>query len=168
MQSVNSYPVRPPADTGARRDAVRRLIQERNVRSQMELAELLLAVGIRATQATLSRDLKALRVAKVPEADGYVYRMPGSSVHLDAVADDAVKLQLAAFVTTVKVVNNLVLVRTPPGNANGVGRALDQTGWPEVEGTIAGDDTVLVITGSKPKAYRFVEKLSKVMRRELD
>ena len=68
-------------------------------------------------------------------------------------------VELEAFVQDVKVINILALVITPPGNAHGVGRAIDLLGWPEVEGSIAGDDTVLIVTRTSGKALEFRRRL---------
>lgn len=155
-------------DAAARREAIRRLLQTRRVHNQQELAELLEAEGLQATQATLSRDLKALRVAKVPGEDGYVYRLPEAVAVEQPAPEERVRFELVAFITGVKQVNNLVLLRTPPGSAAGVGRALDQLGWTEIEGTIAGDDTLLVVMNTKGQAKKFVQKLSQITRRGLD
>jgi transcriptional regulator of arginine metabolism len=77
------------------------------------------------------------------------------------------RLEIEAFVQEVKVVGNLVLVRTPPGNAHGVARALDLLGWPEVEGTLAGDDTILVVAQSAARAERFRKRLYQLAGRRL-
>jgi transcriptional regulator of arginine metabolism len=72
-------------------------------------------------------------------------------------------LELEAFIREVRPVGNLVLVRTPPGNAQGVGRAIDGLGWSEVEGTISGDDTVLVVVGSTQNAMLFCQRLTELV-----
>src|SRR5688572_5731880 len=112
---------RGDADAAARRQAVRDLVAKGVVGSQAELARLLADQGFNTTQATLSRDLKALRIGKVPaDGQGYVYVLPSSPVAEARNLGLATPLELEAFVREVRPVGNLVLVRTPPGNAQGV------------------------------------------------
>ena len=147
----------------ARRQVIVDLIAEQQIGSQAELVRLLARRGHRVAQATLSRDLRSLGVGKVP-VDGvtrYVLPQPGHEV-LDA---ERRQLEIEAFVQEVRLVQNLALVRTPPGNAHGVARALDLMRWDEIEGTLAGDDTILVITGSAAAAKRFRQRLGEAAGR---
>jgi transcriptional regulator of arginine metabolism len=120
------------------------LIRERSVRSQTELAELLAADGIQVTQATLSRDLEELHAVKVSGA----YLIPEDGKRPLREAEQAparlVRL-LRELLTGVDASGNLVVLRTPPGAAQFLARALDRSGVPDVVGTIAGDDTILVV-----------------------
>ena len=150
-------------DTLSRRRAIADLVAAHRIASQSELARLLRQRGFRATQATLSRDLKALGVGKVPVGGEACYVLPGPSRELLDRRTQEIEIQ--TFVQEVKVVHNLVLVRTPPGNANGVGRAIDLLGWREVAGTLAGDDTLLVVTGSRAQAQRFRKRLGELAGR---
>ncbi|MCI0547599.1 MAG: arginine repressor [Candidatus Rokubacteria bacterium] len=144
-----------------RRRVVAELIASRPVGSQAELARLVRARGIRATQATLSRDLKNLGIGKVPASEGaYLYVLP--SPPSEAPDHDRQRLEIRTFVQKVTVVGNLVLVHTPPGNATGVSRSIDLMRWPEVEGTIAGDDTILVVARSPKGARAFQRRLAQV------
>jgi transcriptional regulator of arginine metabolism len=121
--------------------------------SQEDLARALARAGISVTQATLSRDLRSLGVIKRPDPDGKpVYELPGPAV--EALDRQRQLLDLRAFVNEVRVAQNLVVVRTPPGHANGVGRALDLAAIEGLVGTVAGDDTVLVIMEDTPAAKR--------------
>ena len=149
-----------------RRAAIVDLVSERPVRSQAELGRLLRQRGIQATQATLSRDLRSLGVGKVPAPDGSRYVLPGPS--RDVVDARRRQIELETFVQSVRVVANQVLVRTPPGNAHGVGRALDLLGWDEVAGTLAGDDTVLVVTESPAAARAFRRRLGQLVGRSFE
>lgn len=150
----------------SRRAAIVELVAERPVRSQAELARLLRQRGIQATQATLSRDLHSLGVGKVPSADGSRYVLPGPS--RDVIDARRRQIELETFVQSVRVVGNQVLVRTPPGNAHGVGRALDLLGWSEVAGTLAGDDTVLVIVETTAAARAFRRRLGALVGRSFE
>jgi transcriptional regulator of arginine metabolism len=152
-------------DGVSRRQTIVEILSERRISSQAELARLLQRRGFHATQATLSRDLKSLGVGKVP-VDGKTYYMlplPPREV-LDVHRQ---RLEIEAFVQEVKPVQNLVIVRTPPGNAHGVARALDLLGWSEVEATLAGDDTILVVTQTSATAARFCRKLAELAKRRL-
>jgi len=141
-----------------RRDAIVDLVGSRRIGSQAELASLVRRRGFRAAQATLSRDLKSLGIGKRPSSEGSYYALPAAPQEiLDSHRRD---LEIASFVLNVRAVQNLLLVRTPPGNANGVGRAIDLFGWPEVAGTVAGDDTVLVITETRAAAERLRRRLA--------
>ncbi len=120
--------------------------------------------GFRVTQATLSRDLKSLGIGKAPaEGRSYAYVLPSPARELLDVG--RMRLEVQAFVQEVRLVKNLVLIRTPPGNAHGVGRAIDLLGWSEVEGTISGDDTLLVVTRSPARAERFRARLAELAGR---
>ncbi len=126
--------------------------------SQDELARALSREGVEVTQATLSRDLRSLGVIKRPGPDGRpAYEMPGPAV--EQLDRDRQMLDLRAFVNDVRIAQNLVVVKTPPGHANAVGRAIDLQGFGEVVGTIAGDDTVLVVVANDASARRFRKRL---------
>lgn len=140
-----------------RRDAIVDLVRGREVASQSDLAGLLARRGFEVTQATLSRDLRSLGIGKRPGAGGAFYVLPDDSREI--VDARRREIEIESFVIEVRVVQNLVLVRTPPGNANGVGRAIDLYGWPEVAGTVAGDDTVLVVTATRSAAQRLRKRL---------
>jgi transcriptional regulator of arginine metabolism len=141
-----------------------RLLGGRRFSSQEELAGALSREGIEATQATLSRDLRSLGVGKRPDANGKtVYALPGpASETLDR---DRQLLDLRAFVNDVRVAQNLVVVRTPPGHAHGVGRAIDLAEYEGVIGTVAGDDTILVIVEQGAKARRLKKHLDALAQR---
>jgi transcriptional regulator of arginine metabolism len=113
---------------------------------------------VRVTQATLSRDLKSLGIGKVPAQEGsYVYVLPSAPTEL--LDSHRQRMEIETFVQGVKRVGNLVIVHTPPGNATGVARAIDLMRWPEVEGTIAGDDTILIVTRSAQRAEAFRKRV---------
>jgi transcriptional regulator of arginine metabolism len=149
-----------------RRQAIAELVQNRSVGTQAELARILRRQGFRVAQATLSRDLKSLGIGKVPVPDGgTVYTLPSAAPEwLDARRR---RIEIESFIQGVKVVGNLVLVSTPPGNAHGVARAIDLMRWGEVLGTLAGDDTILVVTRSAKQARAVRGRLSELTGRIL-
>ena len=113
-----------------------KLIHSEHPHTQEDLAKALRAIGIPATQVTLSRDIRELGLVKT--ANGYARGVPES-------AGPDVMAIAREYVQDVRVAQNLLVLRTPAGHANSVAVALDNANWPEVTGTIAGDDTVLVI-----------------------
>ena len=128
-----------------RQAAIVRLVRRDRVESQEQLRELLGAEGFEVTQATLSRDIRELGLAKVSDPDG-------GSFYSASPTGDAVHPPLAQLVQTllltVEGVGALVVLRTTAGSANTLGSALDYEGWHEIIGTIAGDDTLLLICRS--------------------
>ena len=144
----------------ARRGLVRRLVGTYEVRSQAHLLELLAERGHHVTQATASRDLDAIGAVKV-HADGesvYTVVSPDGEI----VAASALAAMIARFVTTIVPTGNLVVVRTPPAAAHLVGSAIDREGVVGVAGTIAGDDTLLVVVAEEDTARAVAERLEKI------
>ena len=141
------------------------LVSEENIGSQAELARLLRQRGIRATQATLSRDLRDLGIGKRPVSGRTSYTLPAPAG--DVIDVPRRRMEIEAFIRKARRVGNLALVRTPPGNAQGVARSIDLMAWPEVAGTIAGDDTILVVTIGPAKARHFVKRLEAMTGRSL-
>ncbi len=137
-----------------RQGQILKLIRTRRVHTQEELAQSLRELGIPATQVTLSRDLRELRLAKT--ADGY--RQLGA----DAPGPDFAGLA-GEFVQDVRAAQNLLVLKTSPGNANTVAAALDREQWPEVVGTIAGDDTILIVLPDAAAAEEFRARLMRLL-----
>ncbi len=130
------------------------LLGKRQFSSQEELAQALSRARMPVTQATLSRDLRSLGVGKRPGARGKpVYQLPGPAT--EALDRERQLLDLRAFVNEVRIAQNLAVVRTPPGHANGVARAIDMLAFDHVVGSVAGDDTVLVVMHDRTSALRF-------------
>ena len=143
---------------------IAQLLSGQRFSSQEDLARALARAGTSVTQATLSRDLRNLGVIKRPDVEGKsAYELPGPAV--EALDRQRQLLDLRAFVNEVRVAQNLVVVRTPPGHANGVGRALDLAGLEGIVGTVAGDDTVLVIMEDTPAARRAKRHLDTLAQR---
>lgn len=141
-----------------RHAAIRDLIQRHDVGSQEELRQLLLKRGWDVTQSTLSRDLRELRLARIPGSDGSVrYSEPDSAEDYRTPALEGLLPQL--FVS-IDGVSELILLRTLPGGAQAIAEAVDNREWPELLGTIAGDDTILIICRSAQAR----EKLTKRIR----
>jgi transcriptional regulator of arginine metabolism len=135
------------------------LVRSRQIHSQEELRELLSLDGIRVTQATLSRDVHELQLVKVTGPNGRSHYAP--PLEGDVLRPHLEQL-LSTLLVSVDGVNNLLVVRTPAGSASAVGSALDRQDWGEVVGTIAGDDTILVIARSETGRRALSRRLRKL------
>jgi transcriptional regulator of arginine metabolism len=135
------------------------LLGEHPITNQSQLVELLAAEGVSATQATVSRDLDDLGAIKVRVPGGEtVYAVP--ELPKDQLApEDHLRRVLGDWVVEVAHSANLVVLRTPPGSAHVVGSALDRAGLVDVIGTVAGDDTVLVVAGEKAGGATVADQL---------
>ena len=128
-----------------RQHAIAKALEQTQVTNQAQLVEVLAGVGIRATQATVSRDLEELGAVKVRVPGGdTVYAIP-ELPHEQRAPEDHLRRVLSDWIVDVVSSGNLVVLRTPPGSAHVVGSALDRAGLPDVIGTVAGDDTLLVV-----------------------
>ncbi len=128
-----------------RQHVVAQLLERGVVTSQAQLVDLLAAEGVQATQATVSRDLDELGAVKIRVAGGETaYALPELPARL-VVPEDHLRRVLGEWAVEVAWSGAIVVVRTPPGSAHVVGSALDRSAFPGVIGTVAGDDTVLVV-----------------------
>ncbi|KAB1927162.1 arginine repressor [Micromonospora noduli] len=159
-----------PLTRAARHARIVELIRDRTIRSQTELADLLAADGVGVTQATLSRDLEELGAVKVRGGDGpAVYLIPedGQRPLRDAEAAPARLVRLLReLLNGVDSSGNIAVLRTPPGAAQYLASALDRAGLPEIVGTIAGDDTILVVAREAVGGAALGDKLAGWARRE--
>ena len=136
-----------------RQDEILKIVAEHSIGTHEELMKALEKRGFKVTQATVSRDIKDLRIVKVPSASGAVYALPQEG----AGADNSM------FTNSVKSVKNAlhtVVIRTQPGMAGGVGAAVDGEWGDMMLGTIAGDDTVLVIAENEAAAQTLCESIT--------
>jgi transcriptional regulator of arginine metabolism len=115
------------------------------VASQDELRRQLVHLGVRVTQATLSRDLRELRLVKTAEG----YRPLSAAAAEETSSVPALARALKEFLLDVRPAQNMLVLKTPPGGAQPIAAALDAERWKEVAGTLAGDDTVLIVTPSR-------------------
>ncbi len=138
-----------------RKRAILDLIRTHRVTSQEALRGLLKDLGIEVTQATLSRDMTELRLVKVMGSDGGAhYSLPEGGEYTPPL-----ETLLPTLFVSAESAANLMVVRTMTGGAQAVGLAIDSEEWPEVLGTIAGDDTVLVILREAQKAGAVLRRL---------
>ena len=156
---------RPPSDPpkssmtkAARHAKIITLLEQREVRSQSELAELLADDGVQVTQGTLSRDLVEIGALRVRSSGEGGDRTP----HVGEFASFEARLArlCAEILVSAQASANLVVLRTPPGAAQYFASAVDRVGWESILGTIAGDDTILLITrspsGGNHTAHQFL------------
>jgi transcriptional regulator of arginine metabolism len=142
-----------------RQHRIARLLQDHAVSSQAQLVELLAAEGVLATQATVSRDLDELGAVKVRMAGGdLLYAVPEYEDRVEP--EEHLKRVFGEWVVEVAHSANLVVVRTPPGSAHVVASAVDRAGLAGVVGTVAGDDTVLVVADERSGGARLAKRLS--------
>lgn len=156
-----------PTTKAARHALIGQIVARETIRSQNELSQALAARGVSVTQATLSRDLVELRALKVRTGDGVVYTLPpeGGAYHAQRVAEQEESLARrlerlsAELLVAAESAGNQVVLRTPPGAAHFYAAALDHSILPGVLGTIAGDDTVLVVTRDEAAAESTAARL---------
>jgi transcriptional regulator of arginine metabolism len=129
-----------------RQHRILRILEAQAVSSQVQLAQLLEAEGIVATQATVSRDLEELGAVKVRIPGGTMaYAIPDFTRGERTSSDDHLKRLMSEFVLEVAHSANIVVLRTPPGSAHVVGSAIDRAGLADILGTVAGDDTLFLV-----------------------
>jgi transcriptional regulator of arginine metabolism len=143
-----------------RQRAIRDLVGQRPIRTQQELAAALRERGFRATQATISRDVKELGLAKGGHAPTRVYVLPPRLVEAEVSGEDRLRRLLGDLPVQVREAGLLLVVRTLPGSAHAIAAALDRAAWPEVEGSIAGDDTVFIAVGDRAALQRVKRRLA--------
>ena len=133
-----------------RQGQILKLVRSKSIRTQEDLAKALKTLGIEATQVTLSRDLRDLGLAKSPT--GYFQAAPEPG-------GPSLATMASEFLQDARAAQNLVVLKTSPGHANSLAVALDRESWPEIVGTIAGDDTILVVTPDPASAEKARKKL---------
>jgi transcriptional regulator of arginine metabolism len=144
-----------------RQAAILSLIREERVTNQEELRTHLQARGFDVAQATLSRDVRELRLVKVPGADGSShYTLPDEWENAPPLED-----LVPTLMTGVEASDNLLVVRTLNGGAQAVAGAIDWEEWPEILGTVAGDDTILIVLREAAHAKTVIQRLNRVGQR---
>jgi transcriptional regulator of arginine metabolism len=147
-----------------RQQAVRDLIEGRAIRTQQELAASLRERGFRVTQATVSRDVAELGLIKSMRNGVAAYAMPSRPADAEVSGEERLGKLLHAHPIEVRQAGMLLVIRTIPGSAHAVAAALDRARWPEVVGSIAGDDTLFVAFADGPSLERIRERLVRLSR----
>ena len=139
-----------------RQQAIVRLIESSQISSQEDLKRLLAAEGLVVTQATLSRDLRDLGVVRAPGDNGARYLLP------EMVSDEAkpsLEMLLPQLFSHIDGVSELIVLHTLPSGAQPIAEAVDAQGWPEVMGTLAGENTILIVCRSSEARLALTERL---------
>ena len=145
-----------------RQVAILDIIEKQDIETQEELAEALRKRGIAVTQATVSRDIKELLLLKVLSPHGvYKYATADKAEH--GLSDRLIRM-LTDSVLSITSANNLIVVKTLSGSANVAGEALDSMHWPEVLGTLAGDNTILMIIRSNEEVPVIISRIQDLMK----
>ena len=147
----------------AKRQAlIREIVENQSIQTQEELADALAARGMVVTQATVSRDIKEMHLLKVlSEEGGYRYATMDKS---EQGMNERLIRMLADSVVDMSSANNLIVIHTLPGSAHVAGEAVDSLRWPEVLGTIAGDNTILVIVRSNEDVDAVLRRFRGIVR----
>ena len=143
----------------ARQRAIRDLVDQRPIRTQQELAAALREQGFRTTQATISRDVAELGLVKAGREGIQAYALPPRLVEAETSGEDRLRKLLADLPVELREAGLLVVVKTLPGSAHAIAAALDRARWPEVAGSIAGDDTVFVACVDRASLQRVKSRL---------
>jgi arginine repressor len=145
-----------------RQSAILEIIDNHDVETQDQLSEILGSMGFEVTQATISRDIKELKLVKVQgESGAYKYAVAGKG-QLGKL--DVFKRVFRETVVSVEQAASLVVVRTMTGSANAAAEAVDEMDMPEVAGSLAGDNTIFIAVKQEGMQKRVVEELGKMMR----
>jgi transcriptional regulator of arginine metabolism len=142
-----------------RQGQILKLIAGQAVASQDDLRRRLGHMGVRVTQATLSRDLRELKLVKT--AEGYRSLTAGSE---EAAAPAPLARALQEFLLDMRPAQNLLVLKTPPGGAQPLAAALDAGRWKELAGTLAGDDTILIVTPSRTARAAIQKRMEDLLR----
>lgn len=139
-----------------RHNEIIKLITEKNVGTQEELTFLLIEKGFDVSQSTVSRDIKELNLIKIESETGYKYAK--AEINENNISPQIINL-FKQITLTIEIANNLIVIKTLSGNASAAGMAIDEMKLSQVIGTVAGDDTVLVITKSNTDAEIILKSL---------
>ncbi len=145
-------------NTKKRRELVKRVITNEKISTQEELASRLRAMGIEATQSTVSRDIQDLRLIKVGSVGNRYYALPAEKEKLKA--NDTMVNMYRNVVTSTDQTTNMVIIHTIPGMAQALCATMDKLNWDGIAGTLAGDDTILIIARNETIAVEIKEALT--------
>ena len=145
-----------------RQRSIRDLIEQRTIRTQQELAAALRERGFQATQATISRDVAELGLVKRSRGGTVAYALPPRLIEAETSGEDRLRTLFADLPAEIREAGLLLIVRTLPGSAHAIAAALDRARWPEVIGSIAGDDTVFIAFADRSSLSRIKQRLSRL------
>jgi transcriptional regulator of arginine metabolism len=145
-----------------RQRAIRDLVDQRPIRTQQELASALRERGFRTTQATISRDVAELGLVKASREGIQAYALPRRLVEAETSGEDRLRKLLGDLPVELRDAGMLLIIKTLPGSAHAIAAALDRARWPEVAGSIAGDDTVFVAFADRAARQRVKSRLARL------
>jgi transcriptional regulator of arginine metabolism len=155
-----------------RQRAIRDLVTSRPVGSQREVVDALSAQGFDVTQATVSRDITELGLVKAPRADGHVYVSPelvgglaGAAAAVQVASDERLERILADIPVTIGRSGLILVLTGTPGTASVIAQAIDESSLREQEGTLAGDNTLLVLFADEPRLARWLMRFQAIQAR---
>jgi transcriptional regulator of arginine metabolism len=149
-----------------RQRAIRDLVEQRTIRTQQELAEALRERGFRTTQATISRDVAELGLIKSGRGGKQAYAIPPRLREAETTGEDRIRTLLRDMPVEMREAGTVLVLKTLPGSAHPLAAALDRARWPEVVGSIAGDDTVFVAFGDRGGLGRVRRRLEELGQRD--
>jgi transcriptional regulator of arginine metabolism len=147
---------------GMRQQAIRDLLDQRPIRTQQELVAALRERGIRATQATVSRDVAELGLVKRGARGVQVYALPSRAAEREQTGEDRLAKLLRDLPVELRPAGLLLVVRTVPGSAHAIAASLDRCRWTEVVGSIAGDDTLFLAFADRVALQRVRQRLAQL------
>src|SRR6478736_5448710 len=145
-----------------RQRAIRDLVEQRPIRTQQELAAALRERGFRTTQATISRDVAELGLIKAGRSGMQAYAIPPRLREADTSGEDRIRTLLQDMPVEIREAGTMLVLKTLPGSAHPLAAALDRARWPEVAGSIAGDDTVFVAFADRRSLARVRARLDQM------
>jgi transcriptional regulator of arginine metabolism len=149
-----------PVQKRYRQGQILKVLAGKAVASQDELRRQLGHLGMRVTQATLSRDLRELRLVKTTEG----YRPLATAAAEETAPQNTLARALKEFLLDIRPAQNMLVLKTPPGGAQPLAAAVDAERWKEIAGTLAGDDTVLLITPSRGARAAIQKRVEELLR----
>ena len=145
-----------------RQRSIRDLVDQRPIRTQQELAAALRERGFRTTQATISRDVAELGLVKVVRDGVQAYALPPRLIEAEISGEDRLRKLFRDLPVEIREAGLLLIIRTLPGSAHAIAAALDRARWPEVAGSVAGDDTLFVACTDRGSLGRVKRRLARL------
>jgi transcriptional regulator of arginine metabolism len=143
----------------ARQQAIGDVVRQQRIHTQQELVAALRTQGYRVTQATVSRDVTEMGMLKVPRDGSHVYALPSSDAAVEVSGEQRLAGLLRDLPIEVRASGTLLVLRAVPGTAHAIAAAIDRARWPDLLGTIAGDDTVFVACADDDAVQRTRQRL---------
>lgn len=149
----------------SRMEALKMLISSQELGSQEEVLQALAKEGYTVTQATLSRDLKQLKVAKAASMNGrYVYVLPNETMYKRVPNPrSAREMQMTSGFTSINFSGNMIVIKTRPGYASSIAYNIDNSDIPQILGTIAGDDTIFLVKKEGTREKDIIDQLAEII-----